>query len=76
MKAFEEAFAAYCGVPHALAVTSATAGLQLALLAAFLAVKFLLTKTAFLILLLSAGVVFLFTRLRASPRKLFHSPVV
>jgi hypothetical protein len=47
-----------------------------ALLAAFLAVKFLLTKTAFLALLLSAGLVFLFTRLRASPRKLFHSPVV
>ena len=34
VKAFEEAFAAYCGVPHALAVTSATAGLQLALLSA------------------------------------------
>ena len=47
-----------------------------ALLAAFLAVKFLLTKTAFVILLLSAGVVFLFTRLRASPQKLFHSPVI
>jgi dTDP-4-amino-4,6-dideoxygalactose transaminase len=34
VKAFEEAFAAYCGVPHGLAVTSATAGLQLALMAA------------------------------------------
>jgi perosamine synthetase len=34
VKAFEEAFAAYCGAPHALAVTSATAGLQLALMAA------------------------------------------
>ena len=32
VKAFEEAFAAYCGVPFGLAVTSATAGLQLALL--------------------------------------------
>jgi perosamine synthetase len=34
VKAFEEAFAAYCGAPHGLAVTSATAGLQLALMAA------------------------------------------
>ena len=34
VKAFEEAFAAYCGAAHALAVTSATAGLQLALAAA------------------------------------------
>ena len=34
VKAFEEAFAGYCGVSHALAVTSATAGLQLALMAA------------------------------------------
>ena len=47
-----------------------------ALLAAILAVKFLLAKTALLILLLTAGVVFLFTRFRASPRKLFHSPVI
>jgi len=47
-----------------------------ALLAVFLTVKFLLTKTAFLILLLMAGAVFVFTRLRASPRKLFHSPVI
>src|SRR5579864_789953 len=34
VKAFEEAFAAYCGAAHGLAVTSATAGLQLALMAA------------------------------------------
>ncbi|MBV6429960.1 MAG: GDP-perosamine synthase [Bryobacteraceae bacterium] len=33
VKAFEEAFAAYCGAAHALAVTSATAGLRLAMLA-------------------------------------------
>jgi len=47
-----------------------------ALLAAILAMKFLLTKTALLVLLLMAGAVFLFTRYRASPAKLFHSPVV
>jgi perosamine synthetase len=34
VKKFEEAFAAYCGASHGLAVTSATAGLQLALIAA------------------------------------------
>ena len=34
VKKFEEAFAAYCGATHGLAVTSATAGLQLALIAA------------------------------------------
>ena len=34
VKQFEEAFAAYCGVPYGLAVTSATAGLQLAMIAA------------------------------------------
>jgi len=33
VKQFEEAFAAYCGVQFGLAVTSATAGLQLALIA-------------------------------------------
>ena len=33
VKQFEEAFAAYCRVPHALAVTSATAGLELAMIA-------------------------------------------
>lgn len=47
-----------------------------ALLAIILAAKFLFTKTVFLILLLAAGTVFLFTRFRAGPRKLFHSPVV
>ena len=31
---FEEAFAAYCGVPHAVAVSSGTAALQLAMIAA------------------------------------------
>ena len=34
VKQFEEAFAAYCRVPFGLAVTSATAGLQLAMIAA------------------------------------------
>ncbi len=34
VKAFEEAFAAYCGASHGLAVTSGTAGLDLALAAA------------------------------------------
>ena len=34
VKKFEEVFAAYCGATHGLAVTSATAGLQLALIAA------------------------------------------
>src|SRR5579864_8437480 len=34
VKKFEEVFAAYCGARHGLAVTSATAGLQLALIAA------------------------------------------
>ncbi|MDE3180000.1 MAG: DegT/DnrJ/EryC1/StrS family aminotransferase, partial [Acidobacteriota bacterium] len=34
VKEFEEAFAAYCGCRYALAVTSGTAGLQLAALAA------------------------------------------
>jgi perosamine synthetase len=33
VKKFEEYFAAFCGVPHGLAVTSATAGLQLAMIA-------------------------------------------
>jgi len=46
------------------------------LLAALLGLKFLLTKSMVLALLLVAGVVFLFTRLRAVPRKLSHSPVV
>ncbi len=34
VKEFEEAFAAYCGARYALAVSSATAGLQLAMIAA------------------------------------------
>jgi perosamine synthetase len=34
VKSFEEAFAAYCGAAHGLAITSATAGLDLALTAA------------------------------------------
>ena len=34
VKAFEEAFAAYCGTTHGLAVSSATAGLHLAMIAA------------------------------------------
>ncbi|MGH9396147.1 MAG: DegT/DnrJ/EryC1/StrS family aminotransferase [Terriglobia bacterium] len=34
VKAFEEAFAGYCGCKHALAVTSGTAGLHLAVMAA------------------------------------------
>ncbi len=33
VKAFEEAFAAYCGTKYALAVTSATTGLELAMIA-------------------------------------------
>ncbi len=33
VKQFEDAFAAYCGTRHALAVTSATAGLELAMIA-------------------------------------------
>jgi hypothetical protein len=45
------------------------------LLAALLGLKFLLTKSMVLALLLVAGAVFLFTRLRAIPRKLSHSPV-
>ena len=46
------------------------------LLAALLGLKFLLTKSMVLALLLVAGTIFLFTRLRAIPRKLSHSPVV
>jgi perosamine synthetase len=34
VKKFEEAFGTYCGVPYSLAITSATAGLQLAMIAA------------------------------------------
>jgi uncharacterized protein (DUF58 family) len=46
------------------------------LLGALLGLKFLLTKSMFLALLLVAGAVFLFTRARAIPRKLSHGPVV
>jgi hypothetical protein len=45
------------------------------LLAALLGAKFLLTKTAVLVLLLVGTAVFVFTRIRALPRKLTHSPV-
>jgi hypothetical protein len=45
------------------------------LLAALLGAKFLLTKTAVLVLLLVGAAVFVFTRFRASQRKLTHSPV-
>ena len=34
MKEFEDAFAAYCGTRHGLAVCNATAGLELAMIAA------------------------------------------
>jgi len=47
-----------------------------ALLAVILGAKFLFTKTALLLVLLIAGAVFLFAKLRAIPRKLVHSPVV
>jgi hypothetical protein len=45
------------------------------LLAALLGAKFLLTKTAVLVLLLVGAAVFVFSRIRASHRKLTHSPV-
>ena len=47
-----------------------------ALLAALLGLKFLLTKSAVLALLLVAGAVYMFTRIRPGLRKLSHSPVV
>ena len=46
------------------------------LLAVILGAKFLFTKTAIVAVLLMAGAVFLFAKLRAIPRKLVHSPVV
>jgi hypothetical protein len=46
------------------------------LLAALLGAKFLLTKTAVLVLLLVGTAIFVFTRIRASQRKLTHSSVV
>jgi len=45
------------------------------LLAALLGAKFLLTKTAVLVLLLVGAAVFVFSRMRASQRRLTHSPV-
>ena len=47
-----------------------------ALLAAILGAKFLFTKTALMAVLVLAGFVFLFAKLRAIPRKLVQSPVV
>jgi hypothetical protein len=46
------------------------------LLAAPLGLKFVAAKSMVVALLLVAGAVFLFTRLRPGPRKLSHSPVV
>jgi predicted lysophospholipase L1 biosynthesis ABC-type transport system permease subunit len=46
------------------------------LLVALLGLKFVVTKSMVIALLLVAGAVFLFTRLRPAPRKLSHSPVV
>ena len=47
-----------------------------ALLAVLLGAKFLFTKTALMVVLLLAGFVFLFAKLRAIPRKLVHGPVI
>ena len=47
-----------------------------ALLAIFLAMKFLFTKTALVAMLVMGSLAFLFFRIRALPRKLSHSPVV
>ena len=46
------------------------------LLAALLAAKFLLTKTMVMVLLVAGAAVFLFTRIRALPRKLTHGAVI
>ena len=46
------------------------------LLAVILGAKFLFTKTAITLMLLVAGTVFLFAKLRAIPRKLVHRPVI
>jgi len=46
------------------------------LLAVILGAKFLFTKTAIVVVLLVAGTIFLFAKLRAIPRKLVHSPVI
>jgi uncharacterized membrane protein len=45
------------------------------LLAVLLGAKFLVTKTLLIALLLVAGAVFLFTRIRELPRRLSHGPV-
>ena len=47
-----------------------------ALLAVFLAIKFLVTKTVILAMLAMAGLAFLFAKFRPGPRKLAHSPVL
>jgi hypothetical protein len=46
------------------------------LLAALLGAKFLLTKSAVLVLLLLGTAVFVFSRFRSPPRKLTHHPVI
>ena len=46
------------------------------LLPVILGAKFLFTKTAIILVLLMAGTVFLFAKLRAIPRKLVYGPVV
>ena len=46
------------------------------LLAIFLTVKFLFTKTVVIAVLLMGALTFLFVKFRASPRKLSHSPVL
>jgi hypothetical protein len=46
------------------------------LLAALLGAKFLLTKSAVLMLLLVGAAIFVFTRIRAGRRKLTHSSVI
>jgi hypothetical protein len=43
------------------------------LLAVLLGLKFLLTKSVLVAVLLAAGAVFLFSRFRAMPRKLSHT---
>ena len=50
--------------------------LVILLLAVLLGAKFLFTKTAIITLLVVACAVFIFSRIRALPRKLTHSPVV
>jgi predicted PurR-regulated permease PerM len=45
-----------------------------ALLAVILGAKFLFTKTVLMTMLAAGVLAFLFTQIRAKPRKLFHSP--